>query len=344
MVVIFKLPFVVSTVLTGLLIYGLLQAKWKNRDLAVAGLFMWLLNPYVWSVAVMDGTMDIVAVMFVTLSMYLFIKGHYEASTIPLAIGVAFRFYPILLVPFFLVSLLREGKRLRSILFAASLATVLAAFTMPFVARFGQSFYGDLVGLLQSGWGEFLWFFGHTTGEISFVVVIYFLTWIVALDKWRTNRFQIIDASTIVLTTFVIFAHWNWYYPLWVVPLLTIRYFDSGRFRWSIPLFMLSLIAVIGATLGIVDFYFYKGLVDGNVWLNRLYELMSSVIYQSSGMSVLAVTGLIIIFQTYISNHVPEVFRTFCAKHGMSIGSFGFPLQVLKPNDQEASRHLIALT
>jgi len=229
LIFIFKLPLLVLDVVTSLLIYQIVLLIGGSRRIGTFAALIWLLNPYLTIAIEMDGTIDIVSTFLVVLATYLFLRCKHVLSAICLGLATVARFYPVALIPFYALFLLKEGK-VRSFGFMiASYCAVLILVLAPFISSYGVGFLSIIYELPAGGNKEFLWFFGFrpnvssTSGtEISSVATVLVVVTLLALKVWRNDRRLVLDMILIVLVTYVGLSHWNRYYTIWVTPFLTI--------------------------------------------------------------------------------------------------------------------------
>ena len=229
LVFILKIPLITFDVLTGFLIYRLVHSLSRNQNTAALGAAVWLLNPYLTIIIEMDGTMDIIATFLTFLSCYLFVRGRYSASGVSLSIATMARFFPIALIPFFGLALLREGKRRNLYMMIASYLAPLALVAAVLLERFGTAFLEMIYSIPVGGNREFIWFLGFrpntssTSGaELSSVTFVCALVALLMLRIWKYDRQLILDVILIGLITYVGLSHFNRYYTIWVIPFLTL--------------------------------------------------------------------------------------------------------------------------
>ena len=107
----YKFIFFACDILTAYIISKIILHITQKSELAWTGALIWLLNPFVLWSAEFQGSYAIVAVVFSTLSLLLFLKGKYVLSTICLALGASVYYYAAIFVPFYAVKRAYEAKR-----------------------------------------------------------------------------------------------------------------------------------------------------------------------------------------------------------------------------------------
>lgn len=230
-----KLPFLLFDLATGFLIYKIVKETSHGPKAPRIAFTLWILNPLSTILIEMDGTIDIVSTCLTVLSVYAFLKRRILISGAVLAVAVIARFWPLTVIPIYLVILLRRGeRRLRGIgKLMLGFSSIMALAACPFIAWRGSSFIEELWLMPSKGQSvpEFTWFFGHlaSTSSIpltatSTIVVAYVIHLFLIRSVWRLRDDSILDGVEIPLLLFLAFSHWNRYYSIWVLPFLTVDY------------------------------------------------------------------------------------------------------------------------
>lgn len=234
-VAVMKLPLLLSDLATGLLIYKIVKEISDDPKAPRIAFTLWILNPLSTILIEMDGTIDIVSTCFTVLSVYAFLKRRVLISGAVLAVAAIARFWPLTVIPIYLVVLLRRGeRRLRGMgKLMLGFSSIMALAVCPFVAWRGFSFIEELWLMPSKGQSvpEFTWFFGHlaSTSSIplaatSTIAVAYVIHLFLIRSLWRLRDASILDGVEIPLLLFLAFSHWNRYYSIWVLPFLTVDY------------------------------------------------------------------------------------------------------------------------
>lgn len=180
---------------------------------------LWLFNPIVLYVVFMWGTIDIVPTFFVLLSIYLIREGKTYLPLILLCIGALFKLWPVLLIPFALVTISNGWKKRTIGLVLCLLVSLLIL--LPYL-RIGNFWtyviFSDRASMMGNG--------GLYLGFSQWLLVYPFLCLIGLL---YTNRNysgipdKIIDVSFIVLIIFYITSAFTPQWFLWILPLFIIQ-------------------------------------------------------------------------------------------------------------------------
>lgn len=229
-----KLPILILDLLTGAFVYAIVFYLKKSKPLAFSALMLWLFNPYTTIAVEMDGTMDIISTCLLTISVFLFLKNKPIPSAIFLSIATMARFYPLALLPFYLIIMARKKEYKELIAFVLTLAFIVLLALSLFIAKYGYGFIWTIYRLpLESAQAipEFTWFFGHIAyglvlpkSPLSIVAMLYVLYAFMAYRLWNPRHEVLLDAILCVLISYIAFSHWNRYYTIWIIPFLTIDY------------------------------------------------------------------------------------------------------------------------
>jgi len=163
-------------------------------------------------------------------SLYLFIKRRFVLSGISLAIGFVARFWPLALIPFYIMILIKEQKAFINLVkFISSFIAVLIIFISPFF--FTSSLFSALRILFNfpAIYNQFSWFLGFNISDLDevsmgLVSLIYFAQAFLTFKFWRKDLKTVWDGSFLILLAYVAYSYWNPYYPIWVTPLVIVDY------------------------------------------------------------------------------------------------------------------------
>lgn len=126
--ILFKLPSILSDLATGYLIF-LITRKFAPEKWAFISSVIYLFNPAVLANSTLWGQADSFSAMFLVLSLYVFLEKRYLLTGLILGIGQTVKPIAILLLPFFIISLIRNKSwRHLLILIYAFLITIILLF------------------------------------------------------------------------------------------------------------------------------------------------------------------------------------------------------------------------
>lgn len=121
-----KIPFLIPVIITAYVIY-------KHVDKRLYAIF--ILNPLLSFEAVQAGHIDVYAMLFLFLGIYLYYKERFNYSSFFLACATLTKIYPGFFLPFFFLDLLRRKKYKESINFTLIPILLAVIFYMPFITK-----------------------------------------------------------------------------------------------------------------------------------------------------------------------------------------------------------------
>ncbi|WP_455364816.1 hypothetical protein [[Eubacterium] cellulosolvens] len=233
---IFKFPILLFDLLTGAVIYKIVEHFSPRPRLALSALVLWLFNPYTTLLLEWDGTWDIFSTFFLVTSWWTFLKNRKPISGVFLGLSIIARFYAIILLPFFLIISIRKRELKNIFTFLIGVCSTLIIALTPFILKYGFSIFETIGDFPLEGNKEFTWFFGYSAStaahpEVSTSIVfsIYFITLILAAKHWRRDNDILLYGTLITLIAYLAFSHWNRYYSTWVLPFITVDYVLSRK-------------------------------------------------------------------------------------------------------------------
>lgn len=105
-----KIPFLISDILVGWLVYRLVKEKTGSEKKATIGFALWFLCPMIICVTSISGMFDTFAVLFTLLSIILVRKDHMLMGGVMLAMAVLTKFFPAYLAFIILAYILAKHK------------------------------------------------------------------------------------------------------------------------------------------------------------------------------------------------------------------------------------------
>jgi len=145
LVAMIKLPVIIADLAIGLLIYRFILKHTQNLESARRGLSLWLFNPLVVFVSSIYGMFDSLPTLFTLLSISYFTEDRYDLSAVCLAIGIAFKTYPIITVPLLLMFLSNMGMKSRAVRYLKVISLVLLSFSLPFLLWDWRSYVCNVI-------------------------------------------------------------------------------------------------------------------------------------------------------------------------------------------------------
>jgi hypothetical protein len=268
-----KIPVIFSDILLGVMLGRIVfdaTGSSKAKKIAMAG---YLLNPYTFMGSVLYFQFDPVPALFTVMALYFFKKSEIELSAISLGMGIAFKMYPIILLPVFLVFL--KEKRLKFLLLSL---LPIAFCTLPFLvlnySRLSHALFYQSTWSGNSTYWRLIWMRlgfeyyprGETSpllGQVTMLNSIIVISSLLLLYIYLSRHVGKVSIERGILLTFLVFfityrfiqdnhAMWvipfaildgiindNWFERIWYLPLL----FYTGT-RWFY--YLLSIPAWLG--------------------------------------------------------------------------------------------------
>jgi len=230
-----KAPLILFDLAVGVLLYKLASALSGSGEKSYLVMALWLFNPYVIAEVEITAQIDVVSTCLVVLGALLFLRGRYLLAGLSIGVGVIARFYPLILIPLFLL-LLRDGRAGKLKFLVGACTPILTAISVLYL-KLGAALPYMIWRIPVRGAEyvteeEFLWFFGYIAKGgvypndlgVSFVLAMYIFHIIAIRSLWNRERRLICDSIFIALLTYFGFAFWNKYHSVWIVPFITLEY------------------------------------------------------------------------------------------------------------------------
>ncbi|MEM3522887.1 MAG: hypothetical protein QXD78_07610, partial [Candidatus Bathyarchaeia archaeon] len=227
-----KLPILIADIACGILVYFLTKIFSSNE--AFLALALWLWNPYITITAEMLGSNDLIAVAFMLFSLLLFMKKRIFLSSLFLSFGMAFKLFPILMLPIYSIFLIKN-KKPYSLMILLLLSILGFNIYSYWVSLSGIEFLYSLIEYnpLTQYFSEItLKPYASTIGLSLTSIAIYCF---ILYEYWQLNIENLFDSVLGFLLVFFSFFNWQPQYLLWVLPLLTLDFsLYSNRRIYSI--------------------------------------------------------------------------------------------------------------
>jgi Gpi18-like mannosyltransferase len=137
-----KIPIIAADIAVAGTIEIIVLTLTKNRGTARRAMMLYLFNPATIILSSFWGMFDALPALLVLLSMILLERKQYLGSSLALGVGIAFKgFYPALLLPLFMYTIVRTGREFKKAFGYLALSILpLAITSIPFVAADAASF------------------------------------------------------------------------------------------------------------------------------------------------------------------------------------------------------------
>ena len=221
----FKIPYLIFDLGCAFLLLRIFQDHKKG----VLAFIFWIVNPIVIFATYIAARYEGIPAFFILLSLYYAKNNSSTRSLLSLGISVIVRWYPLILLPFFVVIL---GKKLTKRLKLAFWG-LLPLGSMMILAR---SFGGprEVKVLTQIPWHEN--FFGmrfylyHLYDNVFVFVVAYTFLLLYAYFNTDYSFTSLWKAVLILLLLFFATCFFHVHYLMWLIPLLTLQIVEDRRF------------------------------------------------------------------------------------------------------------------
>src|SRR3990167_6272863 len=223
-----KIIYLIFEMLTGLLIYKLLSNSGK-RKLALS---LWFFNPVNLYVISAIGQFDIIPTFLSVLSYFLWIKKKTFISGLSLGTAIAFKTYPLLFLPFYLLT---KSDLKNKIIFLLTTLGIYAVTILPFINS--KEFQNDVLfsGLSTRIFQLKISILNH---QFSVFIILYLL--LIATYWFLRSKIPlyIFFAITLALIFSTIRFHPQWI--IWLIPFLALAYGESRINLKFIGFFIIS--------------------------------------------------------------------------------------------------------
>lgn len=269
MMLVLKLPMIIADVFAAQMIYNVVEERTGNKETATKAYAFYFLNPFVILVGSVWGMFDALPMIFTFVSTIYLYNKKLKESALTLGIGIAFKIYPIFLLPLYLFYMKIKQKNnyftiFKYLVFAA---TPTAIASIPFLILDYHSyiymifFHAGHIGQLT------YWFllshelyviveYGYLIFIAVFAILYFFV--IKEMDKWD-GQFKFLNRGTltVLLAFFITTTKMNDHYFLWCIPYAIVDLFliNDEKSRKILYSLIILLVLYILLTLPINNFF-----------------------------------------------------------------------------------------
>jgi hypothetical protein len=281
-----KVPLAVSDLITTLFLFKTLRMTTSLKT-AVRLSALYALNPIVIFLSAVHGTNDPIAIMFTVMSFYYFLRftrsietplrQDLAKSALLLGLGVATKFYPLFLVPVFMIALKRRSSRL---LYLCLSLLPLAVFSLPFLFWDPYSYLYLLTVNNVGGIHPLFPLSGIPTAGPFFILALAVLLLLV----YRQSLSLVEKTSIVFLWVGLAVFATSYNYMAWGLPFFTLFLAEhKGRLRGMVFYPALALLYFLGfngpfnAVGGVTGpFYLTYPLLNDLVVVTRAYPFVAA--------------------------------------------------------------------
>ena len=239
-----KLPIVFADAAIALFIYLVILEVTNNRRIALMAFCFWAFNTYV-ILASMRGAFDFIPALLTLLACRYFYKKDYTLSAVSEGLAIAFKTYPVLMLPAFVLPLWLRNRRLSLKYIAISLAIPFVV-SLPYLILNAEEFLRIVLRLSSwqgvkvcSIWSLFIWLYEDYgilnlpyTGISSYLMLfIYGVScWVVGRSVSEESMYSYRACALLLLPYFLTSTLVCDHFFVWLLPLLVIPSF-AGDFK-----------------------------------------------------------------------------------------------------------------
>ncbi len=234
-----KLPLILADVVTVFFIYKIVILLKESKQEAVFLASFYAFNPVTIFITSVWGTMDPIPVMFTVMALYYFLKGFSKSklatSAVLLGLGIAFKIYPIFILPAFLTKI----RRLKEIITYSSFAVLpMVLFSIPFLVWDSRAYVTLL--LFHNTGGLHPLFPVFYAGVSTLIQIIFFVLIAVLFVVAYLKKTSLVANITLSLFALYMAIGGNLAtYSLWMVPFATLLLSDINvrkiKSLWLLP-------------------------------------------------------------------------------------------------------------
>lgn len=283
--VLLRLPLVLADMLTALFVLKTCRSSGMPLDRARPAACAYLFNPFVILISAVWGTNDPVPVLFVAAAVYYLLRPapRHDLSALLLGTAIAFKIYPLVLIPVALASLGGWKGRLRYIVLAAlpgalTVGPVLLSSPRELLSTLGAFTTGMGAGGLDLNLS--VWWVIADSGipvypvYLQAGIVLYLSATVLLGALVALKKLSFIRAATVILIgLFLVSPRYNHNYFLWAMYFIILAFFIEpwrtvGRAAGSMASAPLTLHALIYNGIGpVVNGITYWSLISMGLFL-----------------------------------------------------------------------------
>ncbi len=244
---IFRVFFSICLILSAVLLFKILDAKKNKRSFWIA--LCYSINPYFLYLVTFWGSDECIVPLLIILPIYLLEKEKYYLATLSLVVGAGLKYFPILLLPLFLI----YNKNIRKGLFQVFFALLgITATYLPFYfvdsEAFKAQFNYPLDNARNQGISAFFDLFTKSAdvsisnyvflGVTIFFVSLFSLILLLDKKKWTFE-----DTMILLMPFLLFFPKIQFSYFVIIFPFIFITLFKKGNIGLVSGIFLLSTVS-----------------------------------------------------------------------------------------------------
>jgi len=255
-----KLPNVITDIAIGLYSYLIVGKLTGSIKLAQKMLVVWLLNPFSILIAEMWGSLDIIVIGFMVLSLVALLKEKFILSGILLGLSIGIRTFAVLFLPFILLYVWRLSgqvskgifKKYMFALVSASIISLIPYMVAEFILSVPSKAFVQRLPDYSFLLGVSLDIPGFQSRYVT--IILYFLLLLFGLMIKKMDFGKLISLLAGVSLAIFAFSRWQPHWLIYLVYFLLLEYYSLNR--QTPRTFLVLLLGLLGATLVPTSAYF----------------------------------------------------------------------------------------
>lgn len=225
-----KLPLLIMDILIAYLLLKFFKEKEKGEK----AFELWLFNPFTIVLIYAFSNIDLYAVMLTLIAFLLVKQQKLINASIVLGIAVAFKLYPLLLLPFLFVKAKDSKEKILTVLIPASI------FILTLIPFWSKAFVN---AALISGLSTRIFSPNFVIGFGESMIIGLFLLSILFMYAWiNETKINLFNYFVVLLLILFSFSHFHISWLLWIAPFLVILVVKYPKLVW--PIFLWSVLAI----------------------------------------------------------------------------------------------------
>jgi len=270
----FKIPYLIFELGCAFLLLHIFSDHKKG----VRAFIFWIINPIVIFATYVAARYEVVSLFFILFSLYYARKNLATRSLLFLGISAIVRWYPLMLLPFFVIILgKRFWERLRLVFWGL---LPLALMTI-FLRSLGRP--GEIRTLTSLPYGENLlgmsFYLAHLYDYVYVFVVAYTVLWLYTYLNTNHSFSDLWKTGLMLLLIFFATCFFHAHYFLWLIPFLTLQMVEDRKFVGLFSLLVLCYVVytfqwqthLAGYLFAPLDYFYFVGLRSPFEIINRYY-------------------------------------------------------------------------
>jgi Gpi18-like mannosyltransferase len=247
LVLIMKIPVIVSDLFTGILTALLVRRATQSSKTAEKAFLIWYLNPLNAFWMYYSGDIDVIPALVVLFAVLFGNSKQWIRSGLSLAVATLLRLYPLLLLPFFLLYSIRDRPRSPIRFLASFLAPVLLVLLGQsyVIGSFNRVLSAALNIPLSQNWLLAYYGFSIVPGLFQLTPFLLLVQFYLIARYWKESNYSLLHFSLAPLLVLFSASYTQPYHFMWVSAFLTAYYvMEKDRLQLFVLTFLFASLYV----------------------------------------------------------------------------------------------------